>query len=221
MDEQDRIISRIVEFAREKMQSYGRASHDFQHVWRVWKMAERIGEAEMEKGRDIDMLVVSASALLHDVIDPKLADPEESKAELAEFLSGLGLSGARIRNIMGIIENLSFRKMMQGHSWPTREFDIVSDADKLDAMGAIGIARVFAYSGEAGRPFYDGSEQASPEFDIRSYEKPSTAIGHFYEKILRLREMMRTEEGKRIAEHRHQFLEIFLDEFLKEMKAED
>ena len=208
------IIDRVVEFSRKRL---NRPSHDIEHSLRVLRNARRI----MSSMPDVDRLVVEVSCIVHDVIDPKLADPEESKAELAGFLSGLGLSDTRIRNIMDIIENMSFRKMMQGHSWPTREFDIVSDADKLDAMGAIGIARVFAYSGEAGRPFYDGSEQTSPGFDIRSYEKPGTAIGHFYEKLLKLREMMRTEEGKRMAEKRHAFTKAFLDEFLKEIEAED
>ena len=116
---------------------------------------------------------------------------------------------------------MSFRKMMQGHSWPSKEFDIVSDADRLDVLGAMGIARTFAYTGEVGRPLYiPGEEKSKRKFDAKEYGKSGSAIGHFYEKLLILKDMIRTDEGRRIAEHRHQFLEAFLDEFLKEWKGE-
>ena len=213
MMDENGIVKRAMEYMKTRMAS---SSHDYYHPLRVWKLAMKITDSEAQSGHNIDRLVVSLAAILHDTIDPKLSDPKKAEAEVEEFLRGLGLDGFRVRNTMGIMKNMSFRKMMSGHSWPGHEFKIVSDADKLDALGAIGLARVFVYAGESGHSLYDPDVPVRKEFELAEYGKGTTAINHIHEKILRLKDMMLTTEGRRMAEDRHKFVEEFVRRFMEE-----
>ena len=192
------MISKAIEFAREIFERDA-SGHDFDHTMRVYRMAVRIAE---EEGADVQ--TVALAALLHDVDDRKLS-PETcaSKARAVSFLRENGAAEAEIRNIVEIISGISFS---EGNGVPsTLEGMCVQDADRLDAIGAIGIARTFAFGGSRGRRIHD------PE---RS--DPTTSIQHFYDKLLLLKDRMNTPAGKELARQRDAYLRGFLEEFYAE-----
>ena len=174
--------------------------HDFYHIERVVKMARKIAAEE-----NADLFLVELAAWLHDVGDYKLNDGIDKSQELiSEFLIELNLPQEIISKTIEIVSQVSFSK---GNSPATVEAKIVQDADRLDAIGAIGIARCFAYGGSKHREIYNP-------------ENPNeTSIQHFYDKLLKLKDLMNTETAKKIAEERHQFLEEFLERFYKEWEG--
>ncbi|SOC37502.1 HD domain-containing protein [Ureibacillus acetophenoni] len=189
------------------------ASHDFQHIERVFQNAETIMASETT----CDKEVVRLSVLLHDVSDKKYSDTKELEEQL---INDLPISDDRKQHIREIIASVSFNG---GNELPAKtiEAKIVRDADRLDAIGAIGIARTFAYGGAKGRKLYDESEEARMEMSEEEYRSKSTAsVTHFYEKLLLLKELMTTEKGKQMAEERHAFMESFLHQLKKEIKGE-
>jgi len=194
------------------------SGHGIDHVMRVFRMAVRIAEEEK-----CDVLSVSMAALLHDVGDYKLtADGKENHAEaVGSLLSGLELADEKKRSIIEIVENVSFKGNGTTDHPMSTEGKCVRDADRLDAMGAIGVARAFAYGALKGRPMFD--PDAKPEM-FHSFEEyknnKSHTINHFYEKLLLLKDRMETATGKRLAEGRHVFLENFLSEFAREWSTE-
>lgn len=195
----------------------GEASgHDWSHIERVFNVAEKV--ATEEGG---DLFVVRMAALLHDVDDPKLA-PEGSERAL-EWMCELGIETETIAAILDVISQVSFSKN-KDKTATTKEAAIVRDADRLDAIGAIGIARCFAYGGASGRPIYNPSDLVSVESSNskRKTENPlpRSGIAHFYDKLLLVSDQMLTESGKRIAAERHEFLETFLDRFFAEWGGE-
>jgi uncharacterized protein len=208
------IVKQATAFVKKRL-SEAEGGHDWPHTERVLKMAGYIREQE---GRG-DALTIELAALLHDVADPKFHDGagEEGSRQAFDFLIRNGLDRERARHIRSIIRNVSYSGGFQQDQIHTIEFQIVQDADRLDAMGAIGIARAFNYGGFRNRPIYD------PGVPVREYRNPSEyhasgapTINHFYEKLLRLKDLMNTTTGKKIALGRHEFMLMFLEKFFRE-----
>ncbi len=193
----EKIVESALNLVREKLGDEP-TGHDYWHAWRVWNLAKRIAGEENCKNE----LRVQLAAILHDLNDDKVrAIPQENlRRQPAEN----GLPKAEADAIMGIIEKISFRKQKQGEKI-SREVGIVRDADRLDAMGAIGIARCFATGAVIGRVIHspDGND----------------SISHFHEKLLKLKDMMHTETGRKIAEKRHRYMVEFLDRFFREWEG--
>ncbi|MNO30482.1 putative hydrolase [compost metagenome] len=206
------IIAEAENFAKEQL-GQDTTGHDWFHTDRVRNTAALI--AEMEQA---DVFICTIAALLHDVADEKLNPSKEAGLDkvhnwLAEHLSDEGL----IRHIMQIIETMSFSGG-GGEPMSTLEGQVVQDADRLDALGAIGITRVMVFSGAKGRPVYDPEippRDESLQKEYRDYSK-GTAVNHFYEKLLKLKDLMNTPYGRKLAEERHAFMESFLEQFYKE-----
>lgn len=197
--------------------SEGEASgHDWWHVDRVTKTALTISK---EEGADI--FICEMAALLHDVADEKLnASEAEGFEKLTEFLESQSLSTNLTEDIMTIIKGISFKG---GHNQVelSLEGQVVQDADRLDAIGAIGIARTMAYSGNKGRLIHDPNKKARENMTLEDYRNgEDTAIMHFYEKLLKLKDFMNTKTGKKLAEQRHQFMIDYLDQFYAEWDGE-
>ncbi|WP_422123364.1 HD domain-containing protein [Planococcus sp. X10-3] len=185
------------------------ASHDWQHIERVLGNAERIMERE-----PADAIIVELAVLLHDVSDPKYKKQGEDPEK--EILESLGLSETAKSQITEIIRQVSF-KGGNGEAPSSMEAKIVQDADRLDAIGAVGIARAFAYGGAKGRKLYDWAEKPRNHMSEEEYRnKPTSSATHFYEKLLLLKNKMTTETGKQIADERHQFMLSFLEQLKKE-----
>ncbi|MBR0541026.1 MAG: HD domain-containing protein [Clostridia bacterium] len=187
--------------------------HDFFHTERVYKTALKLAKTE-----NADLEITALAAILHDADDRKLS-PEtcENKLNAGNILTELGIDSERQTAILKIISEVSF----VGTDSPvpeTKEGKCVQDADRLDAMGAIGIARAFAFGGSRGRQMYNPDIKPTLNADSRTYAKieNSTSVNHFYEKLFLLKDMMNTEAAKRIATEREQFMKEFLEEFYKE-----
>ena len=185
------------------------ASHDFQHIERVYKNAEAILATEPSAHRETVLLAV----LLHDVSDPKYA---ADKSEEKRILKLLNLSEYQTKHIQDIIASVSFNGGNELEA-KTIEAKIVRDADRLDAIGAVGIARTFAYGGAKGRPLYNDLEEVRIGMSIEEYRSKSTAsVTHFYEKLLKLKDLMVTQKGQEMAQARHAFMETFLNQLKDE-----
>lgn len=186
--------------------------HDWYHIERVWKLAQQI--ANHEGG--VDLFVVEMGALLHDIADHKFYDGDETigPKKAREYLSKFDIKPKQTKSIVQIVAEISFKGKGVPTPMSTMEGAIVQDADRLDAIGAIGIARTFAYGGSKNRPIYDPNIKPICHTSFAAY-KTSTAptINHFYEKLLTLRDKMNTETGKREAKRRHEFMEQFLHNF--------
>jgi uncharacterized protein len=206
----------------EATKSYVRATlkdaeggHDWFHTLRVYHNAILIS-----KGEKVDALVVALGALLHDIADSKFHDGDDTIGPkmAREFLFKHNVDSLVIEQVIKIIENISFNKSLEeGEKFTSPELDVVQDADRLDAIGAIGIARCFNYGGFKNRALFDPSIKPNMSMTKEEY-KTSTAptINHFYEKLLLLSDKMNTKTGKRIAKQRHQFMERYLDQFYAE-----
>lgn len=187
--------------------------HDFFHTERVYKTALKLAKTE-----NADLEITALAAILHDADDRKLS-PEtcENKLNARNILTELGIDGEKQNAILKIISEVSF----VGTDSPvpeTKEGKCVQDADRLDAMGAIGIARAFAFGGSRGRQMYNPDIKPTLNADSRTYAKieNSTSVNHFYEKLFLLKDMMNTEAAKQIATERERFMKEFLEEFYKE-----
>ena len=185
------------------------ASHDWQHIERVRRNAKLILQKE-----DANFLLVELAVLLHDVSDPKYK--KENEDPETEILDRLPISVLQKEKVRDIIRSVSF-KGGNGHAPASAEARIVQDADRLDAIGAIGIARAFSYGGAKDRQLYDWNEIPRTQMSEEEYRsKPTSSVTHFYEKLLLLKDRMTTDTGKRIAEERHQFMLSFLQQLKKE-----
>lgn len=191
------------------------SGHDWFHTLRVYRLARSIACAE-----GADEFSVALAALLHDVDDRKLS-PEtcEHKDHARAFLKQQGIADDLAERIVRMIDEVSFRGTDSVRP-STLEGCCVQDADRLDALGAVGIARTFAFGGSRGRLIYDPEDAPAIGMDAQAYHsRESTSINHFYEKLLLLKDMMNTAEAKRIAEHRDAYLRAFLQEFLDEWEG--
>jgi len=191
--------------------------HDWWHTYRVLRLSQRIAKKEMA-----DMLVCELGALFHDIADPKFHDGDEKKAVLcaSEFLARQRLQADVIKKIVDIIANISFKGGFNRSHHKSLELKVVQDADRLDAIGAIGIARTFHYGGFKNRKIYDPDikpKKYSSRVEYRKSDTPS--INHFYEKLLLLKDLMNTETGKKIALGRHQYLKEYLVQFFDEWEG--
>ena len=214
---QQTIIPQTIEFVKTTLES-AEGGHDWWHVYRVWQLSKRIAETEQA-----DLLVVELGALLHDIADSKFHDGDEEAGprKAREFLTGIGVEESVILHVENIITNISFKGGNTAQTFKSTELDIVQDADRLDAMGAIGIARTFNYGGFKNREMYNPAIKPNLNMTKEEY-KASTAptLNHFYEKLLLLKDRMNTSTGKQLAEHRHRFMEQYLSEFYLEWDGE-
>lgn len=186
------------------------ASHDFDHIMRVLKNAEDIAATLPES----DLPIIRLAALLHDIDDPKYAELSNLSAE--DVMQRAGMGEETIVRVLTIINSVSFNGGNE-KAITSIEGAVVRDADRLDAIGAIGIARTFAFGGARGRKLYDTQEISRSEMTEEEYRAKETAsVTHFYEKLLLLKELMVTEEGKRLAEQRHAFMVAFLKQLEEE-----
>jgi uncharacterized protein len=213
------IIDKTIQFVKTTLQG-AEGGHDWFHVERVWRNAKQIAKTE-----NADLFIVELGALLHDIADAKFYDGDESigPKKAKEFLKNKHVDESVIKHIEKIITNISFKNSLEATSekFNSIELDIIQDADRLDAIGAIGIARAFNYGGFKNREIYN--PQIKPKLNLSKEEyKKSKAptINHFYEKLLLLKDKMNTKTGIQIAEQRHRYMEEYLDQFFKESNAE-
>jgi uncharacterized protein len=194
------------------------SGHDWWHIERVRQLA-----LQLAQGEGADRFVVELAALLHDIADWKFhdGDTDLGPRRADAWLSGLGVDRATIDHVCQIIRQVSFKGAGVTTPMSTLEGQIVQDADRLDAIGAVGIARAFAYGGHAGRAMYDPEVPPETHASFAAYRKNSgPTINHFYEKLLLLKQRMNTSAGRRLAEQRHAFMERFLEQFHAEWKGE-
>ena len=212
---QKRIIDNATEYIRSFFAS-DFTGHDFQHSMRVMRMATDIAVSE-----GADIFICQLSALLHDVDDRKLSPHTSENLDNARaFLVSQAVAEDMIERICSIIKQISF-KGSDSVVPDTLEGKCVQDADRLDALGAIGIARAFAYGGAHNRAMYDSEIKPSVNMNEQEYfTSQGTTINHFYEKLFLLKDMMNTECAKKIAQHRHDFMIDFVDEFLRDWNIE-
>lgn len=210
------IVEQTIEFVKETLQD-AEGGHDWFHIQRVFKNAILIAKDE-----NVDVLVVSLSALLHDIADAKFNDGDETVGpKMAEdFLKALKVKKKVSNHVIKIIKNISFKNTLQkkrGRKFQSKELKVVQDADRLDAMGAIGIARTFNYGGFKNREIYNPEVAPNLKMSKEEYKNStSPSLNHFYEKLLLLKDKMNTETGKRLAEERHQFMLDYLEQFYSE-----
>ena len=210
-------IEKTINFVKQKLEG-AEAGHDWFHIERVWKLSKKIA-----KNEEANTEIVELAALLHDIADPKFHDGDETLAIKIslEFLKSIDVEENIINQVLYIIENISFKNRSQAPEIPSIELQIVQDADRLDAIGAIGIARTFNFGGFKNNLMYHPDIQPQLNMSKEEYKKSNgTTINHFYEKLLLLKDLMNTETAKKIASERHDFMLKFLDEFYKEWKVE-
>ncbi|PUB28480.1 uncharacterized protein C8J95_10755 [Elizabethkingia sp. YR214] len=210
------LISKTIEFVKKKLEG-AEAGHDWFHIERVWKLSKKIAEAE-----ECNIEIVELGALLHDIADPKFHNgdenigPDTAKA----FLESQNVDEDTIEQVIFIIRNISFKNRNEAPKEKPIELQVVQDADRLDAIGAIGIARVFNFGGFKNNPIYIPGEEPKLNLSKEEYKKSNgTSINHFYEKLLLLGDLMNTEKGKEMATVRHQYMENFLQQFYDEWNA--
>lgn len=201
-------------FVKQQLEN-AEGGHDWFHTIRVFNNVKLIA-----KGENVDDLVVALGALLHDIADSKFHDGDETIGPRVarEFLFEHNVDSSVIEHVVKIIENISFNKSLEaGEKFISLELQVVQDADRLDAIGAIGIARCFNYGGFKNRKMFDPDIQPNLNMTKEEYKKSKApTINHFYEKLLLLKDKMNTKTGKRIAKERHKYMEEFLDQFYAE-----
>ncbi|HEY4196912.1 MAG TPA: HD domain-containing protein [Mucilaginibacter sp.] len=208
------IIDKTQAFVRQTLAN-AEGGHDWWHIHRVWINAKRIAAVE----KDADILIVELAALLHDIADAKFhgGDEEIGPVTAGKFLEELGLDEGVIVHVQQIIRHISFKAGFDQKTFHSKELEIVQDADRLDAIGAIGIARAFSYGGFKGREIYNPEIAPNLNMTKEEYKNSATpSINHFYEKLLLLKDKMNTTAGKEMAEQRHHFMEQYLQQFYSE-----
>lgn len=214
----EHIIANTITYVKDTLQN-AEGGHDYSHIERVYTNAMTIA-----KNEDVDTFVVALGALLHDIADSKFYDGDETigPKKAREFLEREHLEEAIIRHVEQIISNISFKGGNFQQAFRSKELDVIQDADRLDAMGAIGIARCFNYGGYKNRPLYDASIPANLHMTKEEYKhSKSPTINHFYEKLLLLKDKMNTTTGKNLAHERHAFMLLFLEQFKKDVQLKN
>jgi uncharacterized protein len=213
MNFQEKVIENTHKFVKKTLEN-AEAGHDYWHIKRVLKNAEKI--AQTEGG---DLFVIQLGSLLHDIADSKFHDGDENIGPkiAQDFLINQKVEPSIIDHVVKIIKHISFKNSFDKIHFRSKELDIIQDADRLDAMGAIGIARAFIYGGHKNNLIYHPEIKPKTQQNKEDYKKGnSTTINHFYEKLLKLKDMMNTKTGYEMALDRHQFMEQFLKQFYKE-----
>ena len=212
-----KLIDDTILFVKQKLEN-AESGHDWFHIERVYKNALLIAE-----GEDCDITVVKLGALLHDIADSKFNDGDETVGPKVarEFLESQNTSEEIITHVVNIILNISFKGGNFEKKFTSKELEIVQDADRLDAIGAIGIARTFNYGGFKNRPIYNPNIAPQTNMTKEEYKNSEApTLNHFYEKLLLLKDKMNTKTGRKIAEERHKFMELFLSQFYAEWEGE-
>lgn len=213
------IIKRTESFVKDKLEGE-ETGHDFWHIIRVRNTALKIGKEEK-----VDLFIIELASLLHDIADHKFYNGDRTVGPkiAREFLAGLNIDISIIDHVINIINNMSFHKSLDGKvGFTSKEMRVIQDADKLDAMGAIGIARAFAYGGLRQREIHNPNIKVVNYKNSKDYndnqigKTTGTTINHFYEKLLKLKSLMNTKTGKKMANERHKFLELYLKTFYAE-----
>lgn len=208
------IINQTIQFVKKTLAG-AEAGHDWFHIERVYKNAQAINTVERA-----DELTVALAALLHDIADAKFnnGDEEIGPKIAGDFLNTLDLEAPVIEHVQQIIKNLSYKASLGLVTFQSKELDVVQDADRLDAIGAIGIARAFTYGGYKNRVLYDSELKPHLNMTKEEYKNSSgPTINHFYEKLLLLKDLMKTAEGSKLALQRHTFMLSYLDQFYSEV----
>lgn len=213
--DKEKIILNTIEFVKKELKN-AEGGHDWFHVERVFKNAILISKEE-----SVAVFVVSLAALLHDIADPKFYNGDETigPKKAAAFLKKQQVDLKTSKHVVNIIKHVSFKNSLEKKikKFTSTELKVVQDADRLDAIGAIGIARCFNYGGFKNSPLYDPDILPNLEMTKEEYKQAnSPTINHFYEKLLLLKEQMNTSTGKKIAEARHRFMELYLQQFYDE-----
>lgn len=209
------LVQKTAEMLKEKFSGEG-SGHDWWHIYRVWQNAKQIAKSE-----DVNLEIVELGALLHDIADYKFHDGDEAIGgqAAAEWLQSLNADSATIEAVVHIVDNVSF-KGGGDNKMESLEGMVVQDADRLDAIGAVGIARCFAYGGHKGNEIYNPEIKPNLNMSKEQYKKSvSPQINHFYEKLLLLKDLMNTKTGRQMAEHRHKYMEDYLEEFFAEWEG--
>jgi uncharacterized protein len=210
------LINKTILFVKEKLND-AEGGHDWFHIERVYKNALLIA-----KNTDCNLTIVQLAALLHDIADSKFHNGDETIGPKTArlFLENESVSEDIIKHVVSIIENISYKGGNFEKKFSSIELDIVQDADRLDAIGAIGVARAFNYGGFKNRALYNPEIDPLTNMTKEEYKKNNApTINHFYEKLLLLKDKMNTDSGKQIAAERHQFMENFLSQFYAEWEG--
>jgi uncharacterized protein len=210
-------IDQTIVFVKKTLEN-AESGHDWWHVYRVWNAAKTIA-----KNENCNLFVVELASLLHDIADQKFHNGnEELASQMSQnFLESIGIDLGKVEQVVKIIQHVSFKGGNYKSSYTSKELEIVQDADSLDAMGAIGIARTFNYGGFRNRTMYDPS--VSPKLNMTKEEYQNSTrptLNHFYEKLLILKDRMHTQTGRKLAEKRHEFMVLYLEQFYKEWEGE-
>ena len=209
------LIDNTVQFVRDTLKN-AEGGHDWWHIHRVWANAKLIAQTEKA-----NMLIVELAALLHDIADSKFHNGDEEVGPLTagNYLQSVNVDAGVIVHVQQIIRHMSFKSSFDKPSFHSPELAIVQDADRLDAIGAIGIARAFTYGGFKGREIYNPEIEPNLNMSKEEYKNsPAPSINHFYEKLLLLKDKMNTATGRKLAQQRHQFMEAYLQQFYMECK---
>lgn len=209
----NQVISETVQYVKQILTG-AESGHDWWHIQRVWNTSGLISKTET-----CNHFIVELAALLHDIADSKFHNGNEEigPQKAGDFLRSLEIEENTVSHVQQIIRNMSFKSSLGKVDFTSKEMEIVQDADRLDAIGAIGIARAFTYGGFKNRELYN--PEIPPDLNMSKEEyknSVSPTINHFYEKLLLLKDKMNTGTGRRIAEERHQFMLIYLDKFYNE-----
>ncbi|MGJ1197540.1 HD domain-containing protein [Sphingobacterium spiritivorum] len=210
------IIEKTVAFVKKSLEQ-AESGHDWWHIQRVWNNTRMILQQE-----EADELICELTALLHDIADSKFHNGDETIGPriAGEFLSSEGVDPTVVEQVQAIILNMSFKASLGERNFHSKELEIVQDADRLDAIGAIGIARAFTYGGFKNREIHNPNIPVMENMDKEAYKKTTApTINHFYEKLLLLKDKMNTPTAKKMAEGRHQYMEQFLEQFYAEWEG--
>lgn len=214
------LIQDTIDFVKDTLKN-AEGGHDWFHIERVFNTARAISNYE-----NVDAEVVQLAALLHDIADPKFHDGDEEIGPITarDFLNSQGVTEETVSHVVEIIRNISFKNSLEKNQkvFYSKELQVVQDADRLDAIGAIGIARTFNYGGFKNRALYNPTIPPNQNLSKEEYKKSNTpTINHFYEKLLLLKDQMNTETGKQLANRRHQFMLDYLQQFYSEWNGEE
>ncbi|MES2064200.1 MAG: HD domain-containing protein [Bacteroidota bacterium] len=209
------IVEKTVTFVQDTLKN-AEGGHDWWHIHRVWTNAKHIAQTE-----HCDLLTVELAALLHDIADSKFhnGDEEIGPATAGKFLNSIEVDADTITHVQQIIRHMSFKASFDKATFHSNELAIVQDADRLDAIGAIGIARAFTYGGFKAREIYNPNIKPNLNMSKEQYKNTTApTINHFYEKLLLLKDKMNTQTGKQLAQQRHNFMESYLQQFYSEVQ---